>query len=85
MGRVPKKGLGVVGTDSAFGLGDTDAEGEVTLGFGDEELGLKAFALGFGLKDEAFTFKRLFAAVVGDIGVMTPAEPEPEPEPELGA
>jgi len=87
MGRVPKKGLGVVGIDSAFGLGDTEAEAEaeVTLGFGDE------VPLEFGLNDEAFTFKRLFAAVVGDMGVVMPAEagpglesePEPEPEPDI--
>jgi len=87
MGRVPKKGLGAVGIDSAFGFGDAEAEAEVTLGCGGEEL------LGFGLNDEAFTFKRLFAAVVGDIGVVIPAvlapdpvpDPEPEPEPLLTA
>lgn len=48
--------------------------------------GLKAFALGFGLNDEAFTFKRLFA-VVGDAGVVIPAEaeatPGPGPEPDV--
>jgi len=87
MGRVPKKGLGVAGIDSAFGLGDTEAETEVTLAFGDE------VPLGFGLNDEAFTFKRLFAAVVGDMGAVIPEaaapapapEPEPEPEPGLAA
>lgn len=63
IGRLPKKGLGAVGTLSAArGLGDTAAEAALGLG----ETGLKAFAFGFGLNDDALTFKR--AADVGEVG-----------------
>jgi hypothetical protein len=35
IGRVPKKGFGVVGIES-LGFGETEAEAELALGFGDE-------------------------------------------------
>jgi hypothetical protein len=67
MGRVPKKGFGVCGS-SCLGLGDKDAEAALETGFllGEGATGLKAFALGLGLNEEAFTFKRF--AVLGETG-----------------
>lgn len=67
IGLVPKNGLGVAAIVSDLGLGETDAEATVEAA-GDVVTGLKAFALGFGLNEDAFTFRRLLAAVVGDIG-----------------
>jgi len=71
----PKKGLGGVGPLSAgLGLGDTVAE--AAFGFG--ETGLKAFAFGFGLNDEALTFRR--ATAVGEVGASVRGVAEEDPE-----
>jgi len=53
-------------------LGEADA----TLGLG--ETGLNAFAFGFGLNDEALTFKR--AADVGEVGASVRGVTEGDPE-----
>lgn len=77
IGRVPKKGLGVV---SGLGLGDAVADaGAAGAVFGDIPPGVKAFAFALGLNDEALTFKR-FAALAGDmLPVLFPCVgPEPE-------
>jgi hypothetical protein len=65
---VPKKGLGI-GVDSA-GLtrGDVEAEAEVVLGIGEVGPGVKAFAFGFGRKDDAFAFSRFVE--VGEVGTV---------------
>jgi len=65
----PKNGLGVVGAESGLlALGDDidEALGVCVLV---EGIGLKAFALGLGLNDEALTFNRL-AIVFGEAGTM---------------
>lgn len=65
----PKNGLGVVGAESGLlALGDDidAAAGACALV---EETGLKAFALGLGLNDEALMFNRL-AIVFGEAGTM---------------
>lgn len=64
--RVPKKRLGVMGPFSAdLGLGDAAAP------WFDE-------TLGFGLNEEAFTFRR--AAAVGDVGTSVRGVAEEDPE-----
>lgn len=63
---VPKNGFATAeGASEGLGFGDTEAEVALC---GENGAGLKALALGFGLKDDAFTFK-CFVAVPGDIGV----------------
>jgi hypothetical protein len=67
----PKKGLGVGGDVSAgLACGDAEADAEVVLGMGEVGPGVKAFAFGFGLNDDAFAFNRL-AVEVGEVGAAS--------------
>jgi hypothetical protein len=52
--------------------------------WGNSITGVKAFAFGLGLNEEALTFSRLLAAVLGDIGVVgaTGVELDTDNDPE---